>query len=122
MGLAGAAQLGIDPPNTKKRLLTIIETDGCFADGIEVATGCTVGHRTMRLEDYGKVAATFVDVKTGKAVRLVPKDDIRQLAKAFAPHASPRLFFSALGLSNHACRRIVPDPGSRIEQTCGKHY
>ncbi|MEX1247557.1 MAG: FmdE family protein [Anaerolineales bacterium] len=85
MGLAGAAILGNDQLNVDKSMLVIIETDGCFADGIEVATGCTIGHRTLRLEDYGKVAATFVDVVSGRAVRLVPKSDIRQRAQRFAP-------------------------------------
>jgi len=51
IGLAGAAALGLDLPRRNKRLLAILETDGCFADGIEVATGCTVGHRTLRIEE-----------------------------------------------------------------------
>ena len=59
MGLLAAEVMGLDLPQTDKRLLTIIETDGCAADGISVATGCWVGRRTLRVEDYGKVAATF---------------------------------------------------------------
>ena len=50
-------------PQTDKRLYTFVETDGCFADGVMVATGCSLGHRTLRLIDYGKVAATFVDTR-----------------------------------------------------------
>ena len=69
IGLAGGIALDLPLPRQDKRLLVIIETDGCFADGIEVATGCTVGHRTLRVEDYGKIAATFIDVKTEQAVR-----------------------------------------------------
>jgi formylmethanofuran dehydrogenase subunit E len=45
-------------------LLTILETDGCAADGVSAATGCWVGRRTLRVEDFGKVAATFVDTQT----------------------------------------------------------
>jgi formylmethanofuran dehydrogenase subunit E len=60
--LAGFTALGFDSPPDKKRLLVITETDGCFADGLSAATNCTVGHRTLRVEDYGKTAATFVDV------------------------------------------------------------
>jgi formylmethanofuran dehydrogenase subunit E len=56
---------GFDEPPAKKQLLVISETDGCFVDGVIAATNCTVGHRTLRVEDYGKVAATFVDTKTG---------------------------------------------------------
>ena len=80
IGLAGAAALRLDIPRKDKRLLAILETDGCFADGVEAATGCTVGHRTLRIEDYGKIAATFVDARTGRAVRLAPHLDVRQRA------------------------------------------
>ncbi len=92
IGLAGAAALGLDVPRTDKRLLIIIETDGCFADGVEAATGCTVGHRTLRVEDYGKIAATFVDVKTGRAVRVAPRLNVRQRAYAYAPSESRHYF------------------------------
>lgn len=92
IGLAGAAALEIEVPQKKKRLLTIVESDGCFADGVEVATGCTVGHRTLRVEDYGKIAATFIDTKTGRAVRVAPRLDVRQRAYAYAPHQKKRYF------------------------------
>jgi formylmethanofuran dehydrogenase subunit E len=42
-----------------------------------------VGHRTLRVEDYGKTAAVFVDVKTSRAVRVAPVLDIRQRACAY---------------------------------------
>src|SRR3972149_2458650 len=92
MGLAGAAKLGLSIPNGDKSLLIIIETDGCFADGIEVATGCTIGHRTLRVEDYGKVAATFVNVHNGRAMRLAPHAEIRQRAQSFAPQETRRYY------------------------------
>jgi formylmethanofuran dehydrogenase subunit E len=92
LGLAGADALKIDIPQKAKRLITILETDGCFADGVEIATGCTVGHRTLRVEDYGKVAATFVDTKHNRAVRVVPKLDIRDKAHQITPHQERRYF------------------------------
>ncbi len=92
VGLAGAAALGLDLPRTDKRLLVILETDGCFADGVEVATGCTVGHRTLRVEDLGKIAATFVDVSTGQAVRVAPALDARQQARRYAPQEQRHYF------------------------------
>lgn len=92
LGLAGAETLGMEVPQTKKRLLTIVETDGCFADGVEVATGCTIGHRTLRVEDYGKIAATFIDTKLERAVRVAPHLDVRQKAYDFAPHQEKRYF------------------------------
>lgn len=95
IGLAGAAALGLTVPRRDKRLLVIVETDGCFVDGVEVATGCAVGHRTLRVEDYGKVAATFVDAATEEAVRVAPRPDVRQRAAAYAPD-EPRRYFQQL--------------------------
>jgi formylmethanofuran dehydrogenase subunit E len=92
IGLAGMKALGFDEPPTKKQLLVISETDGCFVDGVIAATGCTIGHRTMRVEDYGKVAATFVDTKTGLAVRVAPRLDVRERACTFVPEESRHYF------------------------------
>jgi formylmethanofuran dehydrogenase subunit E len=90
MGLLGAQRLGIDLPGPDKRLLVVVETDGCFADGISIATGCTVGARTLRLIDHGKVAAVFVDTYTRQAVRIVPRRESRELARQYAPQAQSR--------------------------------
>lgn len=103
MGLAGAAALGLEVPRRDKRLLVIVETDGCFVDGVEVATGATVGHRTMRVEDYGKVAATFIHVKTEEAVRVAPQLDVRQKAYAYAPEEKRRYFAQLRGY------QLMPD-------------
>ncbi|MGB1288420.1 MAG: FmdE family protein, partial [Aggregatilineales bacterium] len=74
-------------PQRDKRLITFVETDGCFADGVSVATGCWLGRRTMRLMDYGKVAATFVDTLTGDAVRIAPHPQSRTRAITHCPDA-----------------------------------
>ena len=103
IGLAGASALGLDIPRTDKRLLIFVESDGCFADGVEVATGCTMGHRTLRLEDYGKIAAVFVDVESERAVRLAPRLDVREQARSYAPDER-RHYFAQL----HAYQ-IMPD-------------
>lgn len=88
MGLYAGELLGLAVPQADKRLYTIMETDGCAADGVAVAVNCWVGRRTMRVEDYGKVAATFVDTETGQALRLVPRPTVRRAACACAPAAS----------------------------------
>lgn len=88
IGLHGAELLGLELPRPDKRLLAIVETDGCFVDGVIAATGCRVGRRTLRVVDHGKVAATFVDVQTGRAVRARPSPDARRLAWAYVPTAS----------------------------------
>ncbi|MCX6080879.1 MAG: FmdE family protein [Chloroflexi bacterium] len=95
IGVAGASALGLDVPRKDQRLLVIIETDGCFADGIESSTGSTVGHRTLRIEDFGKIAASFVDVETEQAFRITPQPDARQRAFDFA-RDEPRHYFAQL--------------------------
>lgn len=90
IGLYAAALLDLAVPRADKRLLVFIETDGCFADGIAVATGCRLGRRTLRLADYGKVAATAVDTATGRAVRVWPHPEARARARRYAPAAPDR--------------------------------
>ncbi len=85
MGLLAGHLLDIPLPQTAKRLLTIVETDGCFSDGVATATNCWVGRRTLRVVDFGKIAATFVDTQTDRAVRLVPTRNSRSLATRYAP-------------------------------------
>ena len=92
IGLAGLSTLGFDEPPARKRLLIITETDGCFADGLSAATDCTVGHRTLRVEDYGKVAATFIDIQIGRAIRVAPVIDVRQRACACIKDESRHYF------------------------------
>lgn len=87
MGMLAADLLDLDLPQSDKRLFAFVETDGCFADGISVATGCTLGHRTLRLMDYGKVAATFVDTNTDKAFRIYPHLSSRDSAAKWIPQA-----------------------------------
>jgi len=92
LGLLGMSVLGFNEPPAKKELLVITETDGCFVDGLIAATGCTVGHRTLRVEDYGKTAATFVDTSTGRTIRVAPGAGIRERAYAFAEDESRHYF------------------------------
>ncbi len=87
MGLLAGELLGLELPRFDKRLLVITETDGCSVDGLACATGCSVGRRTMRIEDYGKVAASFIDTETGAAIRLIPLLESRESALVYAPEA-----------------------------------
>jgi formylmethanofuran dehydrogenase subunit E len=97
LGLAGAADYDLEMPRRDKRLLVIVETDGCFSSGVEAATGCSVRHRTLRVIDYGKIAATFVDVKTATAVRVAPQLDVRQKAYTYAPDEKKHYFAQLIG-------------------------
>ena len=96
-GMFAASLLTLDLPQSDKRLLAIAETDGCFVDGISAATGCYVGRRTLRVEDFGKTAAAFVDTRTERAVRIAPRLDVRELAKQYAPDARNRWETQLLG-------------------------
>lgn len=90
IGLYAAELLHLDLPQDDKRLYTFVETDGCFVDGVTAATGCSLGHRTLRLMDYGKVAATFVDTAIGTGIRIWPSPLSRSLAAQYAPNAPNR--------------------------------
>ena len=90
--IAGARALELEVPRTDKRLLVIVETDGCFVDGVEAVAGVSVGRRTLRVEDYGKMGATFIDVKTEQARRVAPQLDVRQKAHRYAPEQTRRYF------------------------------
>jgi formylmethanofuran dehydrogenase subunit E len=90
MGMYAAELFHLDLPQSDKRLFTFVETDGCLIDGLAVATGCWVGNRTMRVMDYGKSAATFVDTLTERAIRIAPTRDSRSRALQYARHAPDR--------------------------------
>ena len=92
MALLGGAVLGLEVPQARddKRLMAIVETDGCFTDGVAVAANCHVGRRTMRVEDHGKTAVTFVDTATEEAVRIRPQLDLRARVQVHAPEAPDR--------------------------------
>ena len=87
MGLLAAELLRIELPRSDKRLLVISETDGCAVDGLIAATGCRVGSRTLRILDFGKVAATFTNTCTEESIRIVPRHEARALATQHVPGA-----------------------------------
>ena len=119
IGLHAAALLGVPVPQAGKRLIAIVETDGCFADGVMAATGCALGHKTMRHVDHGKVAAVLLDSETGRAVRVWPHEQARTWAAAFAPWAADRWHAQRDGyqimpvetLLRSAVVRFEPPPG-----------
>jgi formylmethanofuran dehydrogenase subunit E len=86
-GLLAGFLLDLPLPQSDKRLLAISETDGCFVNGVSAATGCYVGRRTLRIEDYGKTAVTFVDTLAEQAIRVAPRASAREQAWDYAPSA-----------------------------------
>lgn len=87
MALYGMKLLGIDDPagRDRKRLVTFIEIDRCATDAIPIVTGCRLGKRALKFRDFGKVAATFCDVKADRAVRVVAKETSKQRARELYP-------------------------------------
>ncbi len=92
IGLKGMADLALQLFTKPKHLLIISETDGCFVDGVIAVTNCTVGHRNLRIEDYGKIAATFINTKTNYAIRIAPALDVREKAYHYAPEEKRHYF------------------------------
>ena len=87
LAMLGLEKLGIDDPRGKdrKRLVTFVEIDRCATDAVAVVTGCRLGKRALKFRDWGKMAATFVDVCTGKAVRIAAKESSKTLARQMHP-------------------------------------
>ena len=81
MAMLGLKRLGIDDPiGERKRLVTFVEIDRCATDAVAVVTGCRLGKRALKFRDWGKVAATFVDVKNHRAVRIVARESSKLMA------------------------------------------
>jgi formylmethanofuran dehydrogenase subunit E len=87
MAMLGLSKLEIDDPGGKdrKRLVTFVEIDRCATDAVVVVTGCRLGKRALKFRDWGKVAATFVDLATGKAIRIAARESSKTLAKSMHP-------------------------------------
>jgi formylmethanofuran dehydrogenase subunit E len=87
MAIHGLDLLGIEDPEGKdrKRLVTFVEIDRCATDAIPVVTGCRLGKRALKFKDFGKVAATFIDLATGRAVRVAARESSKQRAKEMYP-------------------------------------
>ncbi len=83
MAIAGLKAVGIEDPKGKDRksLIVFVEIDRCATDAIMAITGCQPGKRTLKIIDYGKMAATFLNLKTAKAVRLSVKEKDESGAK-----------------------------------------
>jgi len=87
MAMLGCQAVGIADPRgaDRKSLIVFVEIDRCAADAVNTVTGCRLGKRTLKFFDYGKLAATFLNVKTGEAVRVVALDSSREAANCAFP-------------------------------------
>ena len=87
MALLGLRELGIEDPRgaDRKRLVTFVEIDRCATDAIGVVTGCRLGKRALKVRDWGKMAATFVDLQTGRAIRVAALESSKERARMLYP-------------------------------------
>ena len=87
LAMLGLELLGIDDPRGKdrKRLITFVEIDRCATDAVAVVTGCRLGKRALKFRDWGKVAATFVDLASERAVRVCARESSKTLARQMHP-------------------------------------
>jgi len=87
MSLAGLREAGIVDPKgaDRKQIIVFVEMDRCATDAVQSVTGCSLGRRTMKFLDYGKMAATFINLRTGRAVRVAARESSRLRAKVYAP-------------------------------------
>lgn len=89
LAMVGLRELGIEDPRgnkeDRKRLVTFVEIDRCATDAISLVTGCRLGKRALKFRDWGKMAATFVDVRIGKAIRIAAKESSKKLAREMHP-------------------------------------
>lgn len=86
LAMLGLRELGIpDPIAGRKRLVTYVEIDRCVTDAVALVANCRLGKRALKFRDWGKVAATFCDLETGRAVRIAAKESSKQAAKELFP-------------------------------------
>ena len=84
--MLGLRELGIeDAIAERKRLVTYVEIDRCVTDAVALVANCRLGKRALKFRDWGKVAATFVDLNSGRAVRIAAKESSKQAAREMFP-------------------------------------
>jgi formylmethanofuran dehydrogenase subunit E len=87
MAMAGLERIGIVDPKgvDRKKLYVLVEIDRCATDAIQSVTGCSLGKRSLRWLDFGIMAATFVNLESGAAVRVTAREEARTLSESYCP-------------------------------------
>ena len=131
MAVLGCELVGLPRPTESRDLIVWLEIDRCAADAVQAVTGCRPGKRTLKLLDYGKLAATFYNQRTEAAVRVAARASSRDAANAMFPHAEGKDRYAAqvlvfcvlpvvLLFSSSEVEIVVPEselpgrPGSRL--------
>lgn len=91
MAMVGCREIGIEEPRGCKKLIVYAEIDRCATDAVQAVTGCSLGKRSLKFLDYGKMAITFLNTESRQAVRVLARDDARQLVPVYVPESvNPR--------------------------------
>ena len=93
MAMLGCRLIGLDDPTCRdqiKKLIVFVEMDRCTADAVAYVTGVKLGRRSLKFMDYGIMAATFVNLDTDKAYRIISTEEARDLAPVYAPEAATK--------------------------------
>jgi formylmethanofuran dehydrogenase subunit E len=111
LAMLGLRELDIaDPMKDHKRLVTFVEIDRCVTDAVALVANCRLGKRALKFFDWGKVAATFLDLQTGRAIRVVATERSKQRACAMFPTMEKEL-------AQQKAYRVLPD-----EELFEKHW
>ena len=93
MAMLGCNLIGLDEPSQPpqiKQIIVYVEIDRCAADAIAYVTGVKLGRRSLKFVDNGIMAATFVNLESGRAVRILSTEEARDLAHSYAPGISDK--------------------------------
>lgn len=93
MAMLGCSLIGLDNPRSLeqiKKLIVYIEMDRCTADSVAYVTGVKLGRRSLKFMDYGIMAATFQNLETGDAYRIISTEESRELVPEYAPEIRNR--------------------------------
>jgi formylmethanofuran dehydrogenase subunit E len=93
MAMLGCRLIGLDNPKSHsqiKKLIVYVEMDRCAADALAYVTGVKLGRRSLKFMDYGIMAATFLNLETDMAYRVLSTEEARDLACIYEPAVSEK--------------------------------
>jgi formylmethanofuran dehydrogenase subunit E len=136
MAILGCRLIGFDEPTRRdqiKKLIVYVEMDRCTADAVAYATGVKLGRRSLKFIDHGIMAATFVNLETDHAFRVISTEESRDLAEAYAPEIAEKharqleaykrmpdsVLFRVQQVDVHIPEEDLPGP-TRFKATCSR--
>jgi len=136
MAILGCRLIGLNDPQSRsqiKKLIVYVEMDRCTADAVAHVTGVKLGRRSLKFMDYGIMAASFMNLATGKAFRVVSTEESRSLASVYAPEIPEKyaqqleaykrmpgsVLFRVEEVEIDICNADLPGP-TRYKATCAR--